>query len=75
MTDYEKISDGIFVKVEVNTRYRVCERKHVYRNQAEAQESADRSSRASGEDIQPYKCGICSCWHIGHAKNGGPSRD
>lgn len=66
---YDEIAPGIFVKVEVNTKYRVCERKHVYRNQTEAKESAEHSSVASGEAIVAYKCRFCSCWHIGHEFN------
>lgn len=68
MSEYSKIADGIFVRVEPNTSYRVCERKYVYRNKAEAQESAANSSAHTHEDIEAYKCGFCSCWHIGHKR-------
>jgi hypothetical protein len=67
-TMIDEIAPNIFVKVEVNTRYRVCERKHTYKNGGEARESAERSSRYTHETIVAYKCGYCSCWHIGHVK-------
>jgi hypothetical protein len=63
---YDEILPGIFVKVEVNTKYRVCERKYTYKNQTEATESAERSSTITGEQITAYRCRVCSCWHIGH---------
>lgn len=66
---FDEILPGIFVKVEINTKYRVCERKYVYKNETEARESARHSSDVSSENIAAYRCGVCSCWHIGHARN------
>jgi hypothetical protein len=31
-----------------------------------AARNAAASMRLNGEDVQPYRCPFCACWHVGH---------
>lgn len=62
---YQEISPGIFIKVKSPAEQH-CEGKKVYKNEAEAQATADYRSEQIGEGLMPYRCRWCSCWHIGH---------
>lgn len=46
-------------------RQSVCEQKAKYGPVAARNHAA--SARVSGNDLQPYRCPFCGCWHLGHA--------
>lgn len=48
---------------------RMCQGK-ARRNAKNARQAAARL-QAKGEDVHPYRCNVCSWWHIGHT----PSMD
>lgn len=48
-----------------------CFRKKVYKNSVEANKVIEKikkcHDRKVEKNLKPYKCKICSCWHIGHS--------
>lgn len=73
MSGYQQIAEGVYVKLAEKDDYSHCKGKRVYKNEAEAQSVSDYRSGIIGEDLMPYRCRWCSCWHIGH--NMFQSRD
>jgi hypothetical protein len=57
---------GVWVASE-GLRRKECEGKRRYATQGEAQKAANGLRGANGAAyIEPYQCGFCSAWHIGH---------
>lgn len=42
-----------------------CDGKAVLPNYREAGRAAERLSKRSGKFLEPYRCTVCSAWHVG----------
>jgi len=53
-------------------RRRACETKRWFDTEAEARAAALLDRTRYGEELEPYRCDICSGWHLTAGRRSGP---
>ncbi len=56
-----------FINRDLPLTERGCASKAMFVSQAEARVTA-RRGRAGGGQLNPYHCGLCGGWHVGHRR-------